>query len=139
MFGCDGISDHASWNEVFHYRDTKLSCTEFDVTCFMHFLYSPSGDQQKCFHYQSRGLWVKGQGYQVKERYFRPQFSLIGNVMMKGYIGHDQRPLMSKSKVKVSVGLMLLAVGLTSTSSCILILMSIVCRSRKIMVDIAKW
>ncbi len=26
MFGCDGISDHASWNEVFHYRDTKLSC-----------------------------------------------------------------------------------------------------------------
>ncbi len=26
MFGCDGISDHASWNEVFHYWDTKLSC-----------------------------------------------------------------------------------------------------------------
>ncbi len=25
MFGCDGISDHASWNELFHYRDTKLS------------------------------------------------------------------------------------------------------------------
>ncbi len=25
MFGCDGISDYASWNEVFHYRDTKLS------------------------------------------------------------------------------------------------------------------
>ncbi len=25
MFGCDGISDHASWNEVFHYWDTKLS------------------------------------------------------------------------------------------------------------------
>ncbi len=33
MFGCDGISDHASWNEVFHYWDIKLSwsveiCTE---------------------------------------------------------------------------------------------------------------
>ncbi len=28
MFGCDGISDHASWNEVFHYRDTKLSCIQ---------------------------------------------------------------------------------------------------------------
>ncbi len=28
MFGCDGISDHGSWNEVFHYRDTKLSCTK---------------------------------------------------------------------------------------------------------------
>ncbi len=26
MFGCDDISDHASWNEVFHYWDTKLSC-----------------------------------------------------------------------------------------------------------------
>ncbi len=26
MLGCDGISDHASWNEVFHYWDTKLSC-----------------------------------------------------------------------------------------------------------------
>ncbi len=26
MFGCDGISDHANWNEVFHYKDTKLSC-----------------------------------------------------------------------------------------------------------------
>ncbi len=26
MFGCDGIPDHTSWNEVFHYRDTKLSC-----------------------------------------------------------------------------------------------------------------
>ncbi len=26
MFCCDGISDHASWNEVFHYWDTKLSC-----------------------------------------------------------------------------------------------------------------
>ncbi len=26
MFSCDGISDHASWNEVFHYWDTKLSC-----------------------------------------------------------------------------------------------------------------
>ena len=25
MFGCDGISDHACWNEVFHYWDTKLS------------------------------------------------------------------------------------------------------------------
>ncbi len=25
MFSCDGISDHASWNEVFHYRDTNLS------------------------------------------------------------------------------------------------------------------
>ncbi len=25
MFGCDGISDHASWNEVFHYWDAKLS------------------------------------------------------------------------------------------------------------------
>ncbi len=25
MFDCDGISDHASWNEVLHYRDTKLS------------------------------------------------------------------------------------------------------------------
>ncbi len=30
MFGCDGISDHASWNEVFHYKDTKLSCCEKD-------------------------------------------------------------------------------------------------------------
>ncbi len=28
MFSCDGISDHASWNEVFHYWDTKLSCNE---------------------------------------------------------------------------------------------------------------
>ena len=27
MFSCDGISDHASWNEVFHYWDTKFSCT----------------------------------------------------------------------------------------------------------------
>ncbi len=25
MFSCDGNSDHASWNEVFHYWDTKLS------------------------------------------------------------------------------------------------------------------
>ncbi len=25
MFSCDGISDHASWNEVFHYWDTKFS------------------------------------------------------------------------------------------------------------------
>ncbi len=28
MFGCDGISDHASWNEVFHYWDTNLSLFE---------------------------------------------------------------------------------------------------------------
>ncbi len=26
MFGCGGISDHASRNEVFHYWDIKLSC-----------------------------------------------------------------------------------------------------------------
>ena len=26
MFSCDGISDHANWNEVFQYWDTKLSC-----------------------------------------------------------------------------------------------------------------
>ncbi len=26
MFGWDGISDHASWNEVFYYWDTKLAC-----------------------------------------------------------------------------------------------------------------
>ncbi len=26
MFGCNGISDHACWNEVFHYWETKLSC-----------------------------------------------------------------------------------------------------------------
>ncbi len=25
MFSCDGISDHASWSEVFHYWDTKFS------------------------------------------------------------------------------------------------------------------
>ncbi len=25
MFSCDGISDHAIWNEVFHYWDSKLS------------------------------------------------------------------------------------------------------------------
>ncbi len=29
MLSCDGISDHASWNEVFHYWDTKLSW----ITC----------------------------------------------------------------------------------------------------------
>ena len=26
VFSCDGMSDHASWNEVFHYWDTELSC-----------------------------------------------------------------------------------------------------------------
>ena len=26
MFSCDDMSDHASWNEVFQYWDTKLSC-----------------------------------------------------------------------------------------------------------------
>ena len=26
MFGWNGISDHSTWNEVFYYRDTKLSC-----------------------------------------------------------------------------------------------------------------
>ena len=25
MFSCDGMSDHASWSEVFHYWDTRLS------------------------------------------------------------------------------------------------------------------
>ncbi len=25
MFSCDGISDHASWNEVFHYWDTRFA------------------------------------------------------------------------------------------------------------------
>ncbi len=32
MFGGDGISDHASWNEVFNYWDTKLSCDSFKIT-----------------------------------------------------------------------------------------------------------
>ncbi len=27
MFSCDGISDHGGWNDVFHYRDTKFSCS----------------------------------------------------------------------------------------------------------------
>ena len=26
MFSCDGMSDYTSWNDVFHYWDTKLSC-----------------------------------------------------------------------------------------------------------------
>ncbi len=30
MFSCDGMSDHASWNEVFHYWDTKLSCLPYE-------------------------------------------------------------------------------------------------------------
>ncbi len=29
MFGCDGISDHASLNEVLHYGDTKLSWQQY--------------------------------------------------------------------------------------------------------------
>ncbi len=38
MFGWDGISDHANWNEVFHYWDTKLSCKEkyFFFNGFIH-------------------------------------------------------------------------------------------------------
>ncbi len=28
MFRCDGMSDHDSWNEVFHYGDTEFSCVE---------------------------------------------------------------------------------------------------------------
>ncbi len=30
MFSCDGMSDHACWNGVFHYLDKKLSCTPID-------------------------------------------------------------------------------------------------------------
>ncbi len=32
MFSCDDISDHAGWNEVFHYWDTQLSCS-IDIKC----------------------------------------------------------------------------------------------------------
>ncbi len=32
MYSCDGISDHASWNEVFNYWDTKFSSWEFRVS-----------------------------------------------------------------------------------------------------------
>ncbi len=35
MFGCDGISDHASWNEVFHYGDTKLSWQALQSTVIL--------------------------------------------------------------------------------------------------------
>ncbi len=33
MFSCDGMSDHAIWNEAFHYWDTKLS-RWWDITLF---------------------------------------------------------------------------------------------------------
>ncbi len=36
MFGCDGISDHASWIEVFHYGDTKLSCSYTVMQTLIH-------------------------------------------------------------------------------------------------------
>ena len=48
MFDCDGISDHAIWNEVFHYLDTKLSwrcdaeTVKPVVTCFGILLFQPS-------------------------------------------------------------------------------------------------
>ncbi len=32
-FGCDGISDHASWNEAYHYWDTKLSWHSATLKC----------------------------------------------------------------------------------------------------------
>ncbi len=28
MFSYDGMSDHASWSDVFHYWDSKLSCKD---------------------------------------------------------------------------------------------------------------
>ncbi len=40
MFGCDGISDHASWNEAFHYWDTKLSWTHITI----HSIFTPMQD-----------------------------------------------------------------------------------------------
>ncbi len=71
---------------------------------------------------------VRGHGSKVKvtrSKNFRPQFSLMGNVMIKGYRGQGQRSLRSKSKfmwVKVSERLMLLAYGLTTTPSCIFLI-----------------
>ncbi len=35
MFGCDGISDHACWKEVFHYSDTKLSYHDLLILCLL--------------------------------------------------------------------------------------------------------
>ena len=52
MFSCDGISDHAGWNEVFHYRDTKFSwilCTYLvnaNVTCDNSYLQGSSESNQ---------------------------------------------------------------------------------------------
>ena len=40
MFGCDGMSDHASWNEIFHNWDTDFSCSflfQFKITRKEHF------------------------------------------------------------------------------------------------------
>ena len=47
MFSCDDISDHAGWNEVFHYRDTKLSWDHPHSVPFscIHF-------HQRCFQFQ---------------------------------------------------------------------------------------
>ena len=43
MFGCNGISDPASWNEVFHYYwDTKLSCPRQRT---------PKGDSERHYMY----------------------------------------------------------------------------------------
>ena len=33
MFSCAGMPDHASWNEVFHFWDTKLSWFTYTMEC----------------------------------------------------------------------------------------------------------
>ncbi len=38
MFGCDGISDNASWNEVFYWWDIKLSCDWQKVVMLYRYL-----------------------------------------------------------------------------------------------------
>ncbi len=48
MFGCDGISDHASWNEVFHYWDTKLS--------WWYVRWIPNGKSQSNVHNKSKAI-----------------------------------------------------------------------------------
>ena len=40
MFSCDGISGHASWNEVLDYWDTKLSCHTTSAQQFKKFLHA---------------------------------------------------------------------------------------------------
>ncbi len=61
MFGCDGISDHASRNEVFHLWDIKLSWTMNVKTFSTLHIYIGQGQRSRTF------VKVIGQRHNVKK------------------------------------------------------------------------